>query len=173
MQKPLQIIALDAKAAFDTIYPISIADAMTIFGIPERMVQYIHQLTKDGVARVKINNNLSDKIILKTGVGQGDPLSSLRYILGQEPFNQVIRIKLTQLQYTNPHTGKKTLAVTFADDNAHPTELTEASQLETIYKFHDEFAEVTGVKLNHTKTKILTINTPRALRENINALGKG
>ena len=88
--KPLQIIALDAKAAFDTIYPLSIADAMSEFGIPPKLIEYIHQLTKDGVARIKINNTLSDQIHLLTGDGQGDPLSSLRYIIGQEPFNQVI-----------------------------------------------------------------------------------
>ena len=57
---------------------MTIREALSIFKIPDQYSQMLNNLIEGGIARIKINNILSNKINIVTGVGQGDPLSSLR-----------------------------------------------------------------------------------------------
>jgi hypothetical protein len=74
--QPLQLISLDIEKAFDRIN-----QALRAFGIPELLIQALQNYMLVGMARVEVNGKKGILITVKTGSGQGDPLSSILFLM--------------------------------------------------------------------------------------------
>ncbi len=74
------------------------------------------------MARVEVNGKKGILITVRTGSGQGDPLSSILFLIGSEPLSRLIVTKFAEIMYTTVE-GVKDGPILFADDNLSPTKL--------------------------------------------------
>jgi hypothetical protein len=88
--QPLQLISLDIEKAFDRLSHTIIIQALRAFGIPELLIQALRNYVLVGMARVEVNRRKGILITVRTGSGQGDPLSSILFLIGSEPLNRLI-----------------------------------------------------------------------------------
>jgi len=169
-KKPLQLVSFDIEKAFDKVGHKIITQALRAFGVPEIMVQALQQYTLVGYARVEVNGRQGILITIRTGSGQGDPLSSLLFLLASEPLNRALATNHTEVMYKtedNLQPGPKI----YADDNLLSLSLTSSQDLLPIVNTYDDYQKVSGLKVNINKTAALCINTPADIIQGIQHLG--
>ena len=168
--KPLQLVSFDIEKAFDKVSHSVITQALRAFGVPEIMIQAIRQYTLVGFARVEVNGRQGILITIRTGSGQGDPLSSILFLLASEPLNRVLTENHNQIMYTT-NEGLKPGPELYADDNLIPLALPSAAHLTPVLNTYKEYEGVSGLKVNINKTAALCINTQADIVEDIQHLG--
>ncbi len=87
--KSLQLISFDIEKAFDRMSHCSIVQALCAFGVPEITIMAIQCFSLIGFAYVEVNGKKGVLITVRTGSGQGDPISSILFLLATEPLNNV------------------------------------------------------------------------------------
>jgi hypothetical protein len=78
------------EKAFDRVGHHIIVQALRAFGVPEIMIMAIQHYTLVGYAYVEVNGRPGILITIKTGSGQGDPLSSILFLIATEPLNRLL-----------------------------------------------------------------------------------
>lgn len=73
--KPLNVVFVDVKKAFDSVSHYSLLNAATRLGVPPPLLSYLHELYKDSHTCLRVGINISDPIHVTQGVKQGDPMS--------------------------------------------------------------------------------------------------
>jgi hypothetical protein len=168
--KPLQLVSFDMEKAFDRVGHAIIIQALRAFGVPEIMIQAISQYTLVGYAYVEVNGRRGILITIKTGSGQGDPLSSILFLISTEPLNRILCSSFMELMYTaedNVTVGP----ILFADDNLTPLVIQHADQIQSILQLCDQYTGVSGLNINVNKTTALCINTSRDVQEGLGRAG--
>ncbi len=84
--KSLQLVSFDIEKAFDRVIHIIIR-ALRAFGIPQITIMAIQHYFLSGFAYVEVNGKKGLLITVRTGSGQGDPVSSILFLLATEPLN--------------------------------------------------------------------------------------
>jgi hypothetical protein len=130
----------------------------------------IQHYTLVGYAYVEVNGRAGILITIKTGSGQGDPLSSILFLIATEPLNKLLASLFPDIMYISEE-GVTVGPVFYADDNLTPLSLTTADQLRPILQLYDNYTGVSGLNINISKSMALCINTPQALCENLQQLG--
>ncbi len=153
---------MDIEKAFDRISHAVILQALRAFGIPELLIQALQNYVLVGMARVEVNGKKGILITVKTGSGQGDPLSSILFLIGSEPLNRLIVAKFAEIMYTTLE-RIKVGSILFADDNLSPTKIERINQLDPLLAIYDRYTGVSGLNINLRKSSVLCINTPPAL----------
>ncbi len=92
-ERPLQLISIDIEKAFDRLSHTIIVQALRAFGVPELLIQALRNYVLVGMACVEVNGRKGILITVRTGSGQGDPLSSILFLIGSEPLNRLIVTK--------------------------------------------------------------------------------
>jgi hypothetical protein len=155
-RQPLQLVSLDIEKAFDGIGHKIIVQALRAFGVPELLIQALRQYTLVGYAKVEVNGRRGILITIKTGSGQGDPLSSILFLIGSEPLNRLIASCFSNLMYVMRE-GVRVGPIIFADDNLSPLSLTHAEQINSILDLHNRYTGVSGLNINVRKSTILFV----------------
>ena len=168
--KPLQLVSFDIEKAFDKVGHKVIVQALRAFGIPEIVVQALRQYTLVGFARVEVNGRQGIVITIRTGSGQGDPLSSILFLLASEPLNRALIKKHMALMYET-NEGLRPGPVTYADDGLHGLALPTPQSIEPLLQTYHDFKNVSGLKINLNKTAALCINTPPDIVQGLHQLG--
>jgi hypothetical protein len=161
-RKPLQLIRLDIEKAFDRISHAMILQALRAFGIPELLIQALQNYVLVGMVRVEVNGRKGILITVRTGSGQGDPLSSIQFLIGLEPLNRLIVAQFAEIMY-NTLEGIKVSPILFTDDNLSPTKLQRIEQLDPVLAIYDRYTGVSGLNINLRKSSVLCINSSPAL----------
>jgi hypothetical protein len=167
--KPLQLVSFDMEKAFDRVGHAIIIQALRAFGVPEIMVQAISQYTLVGYAYVEVNGRRGILITIKTGSGQGDPLSSILFLISTEPLNRILCSSFMELMYTaedNITVGP----ILYADDNLTPLAIQQADQIQSILQLYEQYTGVSGLNINVSKTTALCINTAETSKRAWNRL---
>jgi hypothetical protein len=168
--KPLQLVSFDMEKAFDRVGHAIITQALRAFGVPEIMIQAIRQYTLVGYPYVEVNGRRGILITIKTGSGQGDPLSSILFLIATEPLNRILCSSFLELMYTAE--DEITVGpVLYADDNLTPLALNNADQIQPILCLYDQYTGVGGLNINVRKTTALCINTRREIQEGLTQAG--
>jgi hypothetical protein len=134
------------------------------------MVQAISQYTLVGYAYVEVNGRRGILITIKTGSGQGDPLSSILFLISTEPLNRILCSSFLELMYVaedNITVGP----ILYADDNLTPLAIRRADQIHSILEVYDQYTGVSGLNINVSKTTALCINTSRDVQEGLEQAG--
>ena len=168
--KPLQLVSVDTEKAFDSVGHRVIVQALRAFGVPEIMVQALQQYTLVGYARVEVNGRKGLLITIRTGSGQGDPLSSILFLLASEPLNRAIAKKHRDLMYKTEG-GLRIGPKLYADDGLLPLSLRTSEDLRGVLSTYEGYYNVSGLKVNVNKTMALCINTTEELKEGIRNIG--
>ena len=168
--KPLQLLSFDIEKAFDKTGHQVIIQALRAFGIPENTVQAIKRMALFGYAYVEVNGKKGILIMIKTGSGQGDPISSILFLMATEPLNRALIKKHENIFYKM----KQNIcfgAFFYADDNLVPVKITNIQDIIDIQNTYNEYREVSGLNVNMRKSTALCINTSQELIRELNQLG--
>ncbi len=87
-QKALQLVSFDMEKAFNRVGHHIIVQALRAYGVPEIMIMAVQHYTLVGFAYVEVNGWAGILLIIRTGSGQGDPLSSILFLIATEPLNR-------------------------------------------------------------------------------------
>jgi len=74
--KELHNIFIDYTHAFDSVFRDKIIECLNKYEIPSKIIKLIARTLQDTKARVKVNQNYTEKFEIMTGVQQGDLLSA-------------------------------------------------------------------------------------------------
>jgi hypothetical protein len=144
--------------------------ALRAFGVPEIMIMAIQHYTLVGFAYVEINGGSGILITIKTGSGQGDPLSSILFLIATEPLNRLLATSFTELMYTTEE-GVTVGPALYVNDNLTPLSLDTADQLCPILDLYESYAGVSGLNIIIGKTTALCVNTHLVICEQLQLLG--
>jgi hypothetical protein len=161
---------LDIEKAFDRISHAIILQALGAFGIPELLIQALQNYVLVGIARVEVSGRKGILITVRTGSGQGDPLSSILFLIGSEPLNRLIVAKFAETMYTTLE-GMKVGPILLADDNPSPTKIQIIEQLDPLLAIYDRYTGVSGLNINLRKSSVLCINSSLALVQDFQRKG--
>jgi hypothetical protein len=151
-------VSFDIEKAFDRIGHAVIIQALRAFGIPERIILALINLTLTGYARVEVNGRQSILITIKTGSGQGDPLSSILFLIGSEPLNMILATKFLEIMYKTEE-NVTVGPILFADDNISPLSLNSAEDINPLLDIYNRYTGVSGLNINVRKSAALCVNT--------------
>ena len=157
MNKHIYACFMDYEKAFDRMNHQRMIKNLQKIGIPGRDIKFIRNLYWTQKAFVRLENGLSDEILIKRGVRQGCVLSPALFNLYTEMIFRVIDdmdgVKIGGLNINN---------LRYADDTVLIAEIPEQLQ-EIIDKINEE-GKLYGMKINAEKTKTMLISkvTPSA-----------
>ena len=150
------LLNIDFEKAFDCVEWDFIYTALKVFGFPEQYINYVKTLYND-ISSCVINNGKFTKFFhLQRGVRQGCPLSTYLFVLGAEVLSLYIKqkgdiegIKINGYNY---------LISQFADDTSLAIIGSELN-LQKCFKVLNTFEEVSGLKVNVSKTEAMGLGT--------------
>jgi exonuclease III len=163
--QPLYIAFLDQLKAYDRVDHDFTWKILDRWGVPQETIEAIRGCYKSAQSTVMVNKFTSEPFPVRSGVRQGDPLSSII-------FNAVIETLALELLSANPplgfldEAGERHIVDMYADDTA--CFLTKLSEWDEMQRRYQIYARATGSALNLKKTTILTItdalDTPETYR---------
>jgi hypothetical protein len=149
--KPLCILSLDFKEAFDNISHTYFFALLKAYGFSQHLQDRIHDLYMDTSSQVKVNGFLSGAIPIRCSLRQGCPLSMILFALCLDPLLHSITQKLSG--YRVGRTLARTAVVAYADDVVvFLTSPAEIQELETILA---AYTAATGAQVNVAKSKAM------------------
>ena len=157
--QPLQLLAVDLKAAFDTIAPDVIYQVMQLECYPAIYADALHKITSSGTGRIFVNKILGEKFYIKGGTGQGDPASAPRFTVGSDPVLRALNIITEEFRYKFSNSNTKLPVLGYADDHFKGLAVSNPMQIVQILQVYEDFSKVSGLKISIEKTSILAYNT--------------
>jgi len=142
----LHIAFIDFNQALDSINRSTIIQALIEMQIPEKIVRLVSMVTQHTKAKIKLNNECTEQIDVKTSIKQGDPLSTAL-------FSTVMEMLMRKLEIKGNITTRLKQACVYADGVVLVTG-TEQALINTFQKIKQE-AEKYGLTINKNKTKYM------------------
>jgi len=152
----LHNVFVDFMHAFDSVNRSLISECLKQYEVPKKLTNLTQSTLQQTKAKVKINNNMTEKFEITSGVKQGDPLSALL-------FSIVMDVIITKLEVRgNIFTRLKQISA-YADDIVIIGR-TKQAMIDMLSKLKNEASKY-GLLINENKTKY-TKCTRRQYREN-------
>ncbi|CAG9576128.1 unnamed protein product [Danaus chrysippus] len=149
--------ASDFKQAFDSVNRHKIFDAMRLLGIPSKLVRLVEATMCNSKSVVAIQNDISDPFEIRSGVRQGDALSTVVFNLTLEAAIRNVGVK-GLLDYNTSQLAA------YADDIVI-TSRSQSSMIRHTTTLQMEAAKY-GLMVNASKTKYLhSTRNPRPLQD--------
>lgn len=154
--KIIWILFIDFKSAYDSVIRKKLYLAMEELGIPSKLIRLTACTLKESVSRIKINGNVGQPFVVRSGVRQGDSLSPLL-------FNVILQVVVKRAELTLSGTifNRRTQLLGYADDVA-----IVGTSIRTIEEACERLAkesEKMGLSINEEKTKIMVLRRKQSL----------
>ncbi|XP_063914304.1 probable cytochrome P450 4d14 [Zophobas morio] len=148
----LYLLFIDFKIAYDTVNRKKLLEAMKELGVPRKLIKLTKMTLQSTRNRVRINGLLSEPFQVRTGLRQGDPISTTLFNLALEAIIRRSGIHRTSTIYEKRHQN-----IAFADDVTCLTR-TEA-EMKKMTKNLIREAKRMGLAINQEKTKFMKMET--------------
>ena len=164
-EKPGIILALDFQKAFDTISKDYLLLAFKRFGFGDTYIKWVQTVLTNSISYIQYNGWLSEQFNVKCGVRQGCPFSPLAFIIGIELLaikcRQSINIKGINIEdQAHSHALTKMIKILmYADDIT--LLLKDKSDVSKVLKILGNFAKISGLVINKTKSQAMWIGSDR------------
>jgi hypothetical protein len=145
--------------AFDSINRSTVIKVLKEIQIPGKIVSLVNLATQHTKAKIKLNNEYTKQIEVKTGIKQGDPLSTILFCTVMESLKEKLEIR------GNTTTRLKQVFCVYADDVVLVTR-TKQALANTLQKLKQE-AEKYGLVINQSKTKYMRHPRTQSYRKDI------
>ena len=159
------LLLVDFAKAFDSISWPFIYKILLYYGFDNSLIKWIKLFNCDIVARINQSGFLSDPIQIERGCRQGDPISSYLFILGAEVLTILINLSVDITGITIGQTQHR--IVQFADDTTLILDGSVGS-LQASLNILEVFGTLSGLKINHDKTKVIWIGKKKRSKEKLN-----
>ncbi|CAC5384509.1 unnamed protein product [Mytilus coruscus] len=172
------LVSFDQEKAFDRVehkYTIQVLKKMNF---PPGIIRWIEIIYKDIKSTIQINGQLTKEIKIERSIRQGCSLSMTICTLIIEPLASNIRNSKDIKGINLPKRKEKCALFQHADDCS--TIITEISDYDHLVKEFKRFGEISGSKINESKTEILEIGRKKTIinqqikdliKENVKVLG--
>ena len=153
------LVFLDIAANFDTVKHKTLHGLLKYIFVNSDFAQCIENVTTDGVCQVFVNGHTGPAFPLTRGTGQGDPLSSPQYDIVHHLLVSVLhKALLTRTNMiVNIQHNPELPPLTFADDTTPVLRVASQSDVDEWLYVWGVITEVTGLRVNPSKTQILLI----------------
>src|SRR3984957_12215421 len=148
------LVMLDQEKAFDRVDPTYLLDVLRAYKIPEYLINWVSIIYSLVPTKLCINGQVTESIMLKSGVRQGCPLSPLLFVLSIEPLANLIRTHPDYQGVSLPNNAIIKVAM-FADDTCFYAK--DEKSIQIIKDMTEIYANGSGGKANIEKTEILPI----------------
>ena len=148
------LVMLDQEKAFDRVDPTYLLDVLRAYKIPEYLINWVSIIYSLVPTKLCINGQVTESILLKSGVRQGCPLSPLLFVLSIEPLANLIREHPEYQGVSLPNNAIIKVAM-FADDTCFYAK--DEKSIQIVKEMTDIYANGSGGKANLDKTEILPI----------------
>ena len=170
---PAYLLFLDQEKAFDRVDRQYLFKVLEAFNFPPLIINMIKQIYAKTSARISINNQLSKKFDLLSGVRQGCPLSPTLFALCIEPLANLVRRHKQIKGLVYPNLTDPLKVSMFADDTFFI--IKDQKDLDSVLQSVATYEKATGALANKSKTEILPIgpnthSTTNKLRTDITIL---
>lgn len=143
---------IDFKQAFDSVWQLGLWKVLRNYGIPEKLVVLLEDMYRKSVSAVRVDGELTDWFKVTVGVRQGCNLSPYLFNLLLEAMMQEA---MKSVDAGVNVSGQLVNNLRFADDIDLITESPE--QLQVLTDKVEESSKRFGLKINVSKTKVMTI----------------
>lgn len=154
---PAMMIKLDLEKAFDTVSWEFLLEVLQAKGFGRKWSNWISNLLATQSTRVLVNGGLSEPIIHRTGLRQGDPLSPLLFVIVLDCMAAMFATS-SQVGILKP-IGNQRLAYRtslYADDAIifiNP----DVQEMKAVHDMLDAFGMASGLRTNYGKSSITPI----------------
>ena len=155
---PGLLLLVDFEKAFDSISWTFIDKVLDIFNFKDSIKSWIKTFYKNSMSAVIQNGYLSESFYLERGCRQGDPLSPYIFILCAEILSILVRNSKHIKGITID--GEQYLISQYADDTTFILDGSPRSLANTL-EILDYYADISGLKLNYSKTKVVWIGSKK------------
>ena len=148
------IVTIDQEKAFDRVSQAFIIKILEKMNFGDYFISWIKILYSGLLSSVKVNGHLTPYFPITRSVRQGDPLSSLLFVIVSQSLNQLIKAN----QDIHPiviDVNHQSLLHQHADD-ATVTVCDKQSVIAT-FKSLDYYCSATGAKINLSKSEVLAL----------------
>lgn len=154
-KREILILKLYFAKAFDIVEHSAMLAVMTSMGFPQRWLTWMKMLFSSANSAVLLNGVPGKQFKCLRGVGQGDPLSPLLFILAAELLQVVINRGFRDgvLSAPLPQAHPDFPIIQYADDTLMIMKA-DSSQLLALKDILNTFTESTGLKVNYSKSQI-------------------
>ena len=149
------LVSLDQEKAFDRVNYSFLFNLLSHFGFGPDFLKWIRTLYFEANMRIILNGWLTDRIFLRRGVRQGDPLSPLLYVLCVEVLAIQIRFDPRIRGFLLPGAGSDFKVRNYADDTT--TFVRDLPSLSALFDVVSLYERGTGAKLNRSKTEAMWV----------------
>jgi hypothetical protein len=140
----LHNLFIDFSQAFDAVNRDKLFEYLEYYQTPPKLIKLLNITLQDTTTKVKINNEMTELIEIKSGVRQGDPLCTLL-------FNIVIDVIIKKLNPRGNISTRLMQTRAYADD-VLVISRTQQTMIDTFTKLKGEASKV-GLTINENKTK--------------------
>ena len=149
------LVSIDFKKAFDSVDHSWLYLVLQKMGFPHKFIETIQKLNYNASTQILINGFQSEKVIIRKGVRQGDPLSLYLFLLSVEPMAAAIN-QTTAIQGLGVGKYQNIKCPSYADDLT--LTLRSKRSVKKTFELIEKFAKASGLNLNKQKTNGLKIN---------------
>lgn len=112
----LGVLSIDQEKAFDRVHHGYLFQTLAAFGFGPSFMDLIKVMYNKITSLVKVNNVLSNPIMILRGIRQGCPLSGMLYTLAIEPLLCMVRQRITGMVFTAVQPAHRVQVSAYADD---------------------------------------------------------
>lgn len=148
------LVSLDQSKAFDRIEHAYLFAVLEAFGVPQETIMALRKLYGGMTSELVVNGRVVSSFPVTRGVRQGCPLSPVLFILSLDPF--LVKIAKDPWVRGLPMPGsERAVVMAYADDIT--LYLEDVDSVHRVFKLFEEYALVSGARLNHSKSKALRL----------------